>query len=296
METGTIEVRRGLRIAFRYYQGSASADTCMLMSHANGLCQDTWVPVIQDLHLPMARVQPHIFTWDHLSHGKSDIDKELPYSWVNLGRDTLAVVARAREIVGPLCNLVAVGHSMGGAALVHAELLRPGTFTSMLLVEPVLMLTNPPKTNLIDSAAKRRDTFDSIEAVRESYKNKRMFVKWDPRAFEAYLTGGFASTPNNTVSLCCPPWAEAEYFLRAFTGTKFGELAAPHIAFLVAGSTHNFCGVLTGELARSGAVQTLQLTTVPEGSHFLPQEEPALVARHILSCVALASRLPQSRL
>jgi len=292
-----------LHIAFRYFRGSAKVDTCIFMSHANGLCQDTWVPVIHELRsLTSSEPHSHIFTWDHRSHGQSDVDKEVPYHWATFGSDALAVVDYARELVGAQCRLVAVGHSMGGTSLMLAELQRPGTFTSMLLVEAVCQLAPVTFRNkLAENAKKRRDTFESLDAVRLSYKGKKMFAKWDPRCVEAYVVGGFAPTPNKTtVSLRCPPWAEAECFDRSYTGAKFGDLRIPHIAFLVAEADgtqqHRIgAGAVVAELARSNCIQTLQITAVPGATHFLPQEEPTLVARYIRSCVSLAAP-PCSRL
>lgn len=292
-EEHSIEVRSGLHLSCRIYRGTGAPKTCIFMAHANSLCQDTWVPTIEEFRR-IAREEVHIVTWDHRSHGHSGIDQELPYSWVQLGLDTLKVVDWANGLVGQ-CQRVAIGHSMGCAAIAVAELERPGTFNSMLFIEPVLTLTPPPaKNSMAEMTMKRKATFESYDEVRANYATKPAFRNWDPRCMEAYLQGGFARTPQG-VTLRCPPWAEAEYYYRNFTGKPFGELRAPHVAFLVAAETsfHRMCSeYVLADLARASHSESLHFTAVPDVSHFLPQEKPALAAQHVLAAILVSrSRL-----
>ena len=86
-------------------------------------------------------LRPHpVVAPDQRGHGDSSTPPP-PYDWWDLGRDLLEVVADGCGLERP----VGLGHSSGAAALVMAELLRPGTFASLVLVEPIIFPVPPAR-------------------------------------------------------------------------------------------------------------------------------------------------------
>ena len=62
--------------------------------------------------------------------------------WAGFRDDTMAVVDGLA-----LDPPAAMGHSMGGAALLMAELARPGTFRALVLFEPIVLPPDRPAAN-----------------------------------------------------------------------------------------------------------------------------------------------------
>ena len=85
--------------------------TDLLFSHANGFHGRCFDPVIEDL------VSDYICTsFDYRGHGDSSFPEGLQVHWSQYGQDAISV-AKALNT-----SLIAIGHSMGGAALVMAAL------------------------------------------------------------------------------------------------------------------------------------------------------------------------------
>ena len=109
--------------------------------------------------------------WDVRGHGRGPA-LDLPASWWTFGRDLVETDRQHGQCAGRLPDsVVGVGHSMGGTVLVLAELLRPGTFTGLVLVEPVLIpppFVRNPELSLAQGAARRRPVFGSRDELVES--------------------------------------------------------------------------------------------------------------------------------
>ena len=98
--------------------------------------------------------------------------------------------------------VVGVGHSMGGAALVLAELANPGLFDRLILLEPILP---PPdrreaaessvesaESPLATRARRRRGEWGSVAEARAYFESKPLFQQFDRRALDGYINGGLA--------------------------------------------------------------------------------------------------------
>ncbi|KAJ6100082.1 hypothetical protein N7467_001617 [Penicillium canescens] len=114
-------------------------------------------------------------------------------SWLDHSRDLLYMINQFRdEMPRPI---VGVGHSMGAGQLVLLSLMHPRLFTSLALVEPVIV----PDTFsgygplLSKLSLKRRDIWSSrsaaINAARKTHK------RWDERVLERWALHGYRSLP-----------------------------------------------------------------------------------------------------
>jgi pimeloyl-ACP methyl ester carboxylesterase len=120
-------------------------------------------------------------------------------AWSGVADDVLAVVDRLG-----LSDVRAAGHSMGGAALLMAELRRPGTTAALWLYEPIVFPTGGPAGGpageagrprpggaLSAAARRRRPWFPSREAALANYASKPPLSRLAPAALRAYVEHGF---------------------------------------------------------------------------------------------------------
>jgi len=247
--------------------------------HATGFCKETWDPVAAYLG------ERAFVALDLRAHGDS-ATPEPPFDWWDAVGDVLAVIAAAG-----LSSPVGLGHSSGAAALVMAEVRRPGTFSSLVLVEPIIF--PGPRRRMEDNpmssvALRRRRAFPSREATEQSFSGRRPFTRWVPAALRAYVEHGFADRDGIRV-LKCSPEAEAEYYRGAADHGAWdlmGEVTCPVV--LVAGEDSESH---PEDFARRQAEQfpEARLEVVAGATHLVPMEQPEAVAA-IVESVAGAGR------
>jgi len=271
----TVRSHDGLDLAHLHIRGDQPS---ILAVHATGFCKELWLPILADL--PWDRVM-----MDQRGHGLSGVGPR-PFDWTDLGRDVLsvadAVTADAR---------IGLGHSSGGAALVLAESMRPGTFDAMVLIEPIIL--PPPRARADDDpltvgALRRRPSFGSRAAALESFHGRGPFVSWDDAVLDAYVGHGFADVDGRW-TLRCAPETEAEYYATAYVHDaweRLPDVTCPVLLLAGADTTAPIAHVLEEHADRLGA-GTLRL--VAGHGHFLPMERPDLVRRTVEEAVALAS-------
>lgn len=176
-------------------------------------------------------------------------------------------------------RVIGIGHSMGGASLVMAELSLPGRFSALVLVEPIIFGTPHARDAshpLVGLALRRREFFESRDAVRSAYGAKPPFDAWHPDALDGYIEGGFVNHDSG-VRLACSPNAESEVFTAAGAHgawERLGEVTVP-VTILYGAETDTYpsghAEALVDRFARAKA------TRVSGTGHFLPMEQPGVV-------------------
>lgn len=175
----------------------------LLFAHATGLCKEIWGSVIRDL-----MDIPTPMNWlslDFRGHGDSvnvDLQETHVHPWhEGLVGDLESVLEATRTHDGihePLIGngpLIGIGHSSGGASLVHFERKHPQAFASLLLMEPILFpphLLEPPFTKLGERGAMakqalRRRAKWLDHATARTYFASKFYGAWDQSCFEDYL-------------------------------------------------------------------------------------------------------------
>ncbi len=241
----------------------------MLAVHATGFCKELWQPVVGRAGRPGP-----VTAMDQRGHGDSGA-ASAPCDWWDLGRDVLAVVdhqAAARPL--------GLGHSSGAAALVMAEVLRPGTFSALLLVEPIIF--PPPYFRAVENpmsaaALRRRNAFPSPEAARAAFHGRGAFRGWTEEALDLYVAHGLGER-DGVWALKCPPEVEAEFYRGATAHgawERLGEVGCPVV--LVAGAesdshTENFSRGMQARFASA------RLEVVDGAGHFVPMQQPGALA------------------
>jgi pimeloyl-ACP methyl ester carboxylesterase len=223
-------------------------------------------------------------------------------------RDVLAAAARAPAGV----PLVGIGHSFGGAALLKAELARPGTFAALVLSEPILFdrdMGAGDRSALADRARKRRAQWSSRAEARAFFVGRPLFQAWHPAALAGYLEGGLvesrgegkegASGEVGEVRLACTPDSEAACYggVGRSVFSALPQVSCP-VTVLV-GATSQHLDRTPSDDARAtttlehfqGLAQRLARGTVvvvDGAGHFHPQERPSAVARAVDAAMAAA--------
>ena len=225
---------------------------------------------------------------DARGHGHSSKPAP-PYAWKDFGRD-LAEIASYIDLRGA----IGVGHSMGGHALTFAAALRPGTFSALLLIDPVIRSRDSyvGPWRRAQFVAKRRNHWDSAQEMFERFEDRAPFDAWDRAVLRDYCEYGLEPADNGFV-LACPPEIEAAIYENspAPESNIYPEIATVDIPVHVVRALkyHDPAEIMrvsptTPDLASSFAHGTD--LKVAGYSHFVPMEAPALTAKWIKEVLA----------
>ena len=218
-----------------------------------------------------------VLAWDARGHGSAP-PFESAVSWWMFATDLVDLL----DELSPEAPVVGVGHSMGGAAMVMVDLMRPALLSGMVLIEPVIIPPHfrvPAEESLALKAAVRRPTFPSRQAAAESYRSKPLFRRWHEDAFSGYLEGGLVPHPDG-VTLACRPEVESAVFAASTDTALYGrldDLAAP-IRLIMS----DYPGPLEAVMdALEGRLPNTRTTFLTGQSHMVVMERPDLVAAEI---------------
>ena len=247
----------------------------LLFAHATGFHGHVWTPLFASLADAF-----HGYTFDERGHGDSTAPAGRDFDWHGFADDVLAVI----DGFG-VSRPFAVGHSAGGAALLLAEIARPGTFRALYCFEPIVF-PFPPFPNgenpLSAGALRRREVFASKEEAYENFSSKPPFSVLHRDALRAYVDWGFDELPDGGgVRLKCHREDEAEVYRMGSAHGGFARLGEVRCPVTLA------CGAATDAvtpelLALQAAELPSARTEVMDGvGHFGPLEDPTRVADSI---------------
>jgi lipase len=260
----------------------------ILLAHATGFHARCWDQVIA--HLAGRR----ILAVDLRGHGQSG--KRPPEDgWRTFGTD-LARVAAALD----LKDVVGVGHSMGGHAMVTAAALEPGRFRRLVLIDPVIVSPEDYVASrgargwpldFEHPTARRRDRWVSAEEMIARFRDRTPYSAFAPEVLEDYCRHGLLPAPDGDgCVLACPPAFEANIYMTArLHDGIYGDVAAVDVpVFVVRVMTappdrglmdFRYSPTWSGLAARFLRGRELHLG---DRTHFFPMEDPELAARLIL--------------
>jgi pimeloyl-ACP methyl ester carboxylesterase len=246
-----------------------------LLAHATGFHGLYWRPVAERLVAAGRRV----WSFDFHGHGDSSAPPATAenYSWHRFADDALAVVADLG--IGGDPQLVACGHSKGGASLLLGEAKAPGTYPRMWAYEPIIFPTDrelPPAEDfpLARSARKRRNEWPSPEAAYESYASRPPFEVMTAESLHAYVDDAFRRRDDGVYELKCRPDVEAQVYMMGPNHGAYSLLA--QVQSLVA----VVCGETSPDISPELAVKIAarlphgHVEVMPGLGHFGPQQDP----------------------
>lgn len=191
----------GVRIRAHELGGSGPM---LLVAHATGFCAAMYRAMAAGL-----TSRRRVVAIDFRGHGSSDRPANDDFHWDRMADDVLALVD---HLGGPVDGF---GHSMGGAALLLAELRRPGTLATAYLFEPIVFpagMTREGPNLMAEAARSRRPSFPSQAEALWRYARRPPLNTMRADVLAAYVEHGFAEGPDGTAHLACAPADEARVF------------------------------------------------------------------------------------
>ncbi len=259
----------GVRLHLLDWGGSGPLVFCI---HANGYLAAMWHPIALAL-TPQARV----VAVDLPGHGDSDPAPD--YRWDHLS-EYVGGVLRALDL-GPA---LLVGHSIGGTlsaicAARHPELVRAMALADpVVLPEPFYHLPAAWTPDDLYGAKKRRRSWPSREAMRESLASKSAYGRWRPEMLDLFVAEGTRES-DGTVTLKCAPETEAEIYCQTLSYNVWPELARADVpAIVLRGLSKERLPSVTA-LELPGWLPQAKDRPLAEASHLLAMEYPEEVVR-----------------
>ncbi|RDB23617.1 Peroxisomal membrane protein LPX1 [Hypsizygus marmoreus] len=318
-------VRNGL-------DGANANGLTLFFAHANGFPKEIWEPVLSHLLAsPAGAAIDEVWTWESVQHGDAcliNADKlGGVFDWSDNARDILNFLLHylpskvssstlpthlvrlpAQETEYRKTNpfkhrtFVAVGHSYGGCTSTLAALTHPALFSSIFLIDPVIVKPPFPDVaipasqrvdQLVLGALTRRDTWSSTDEALALFVKSPFFGAWDPAVLRVYIECGTFTTRDpvtnaQVVKLKMPGIQEAVVFSETHTEYEvFHQLPGLderiELRWIVPGREG------AGEFGPPGSTRervwvrpkNASNVRIPGAGHLIPQEAPQLLAQDI---------------
>ncbi|MEY3018472.1 MAG: hypothetical protein RL336_1607 [Pseudomonadota bacterium] len=272
-----------MRIGLHEWGNSDGKTATLVLVHATGFHGRTWDKVIQQLPTQ------HIIAIDLRGHGHSDA---IPFdSWYDFGADIAATLRKLG-----LTKVVLVGHSLGGFACVIAAHLEPNIVEKLLLIDPVILPPPVYQGYPVDMQQAARATkarqaeFPSVESMIDRYREREPFALFDHEVFDDYCRHGLVwNEHKQAYTLACDPSFEATIYpgMASYSSIYSTlEQLDQRVHVLRArqaprqdrfyGFTYSPTYPQLVEHLKNGVDIPLE-----EHSHFIPQQDPLITAKHI---------------
>lgn len=269
----TIPSTDGVRLAVHELSGDPSMRP-LLLCHATGFHARVWD------EFAAAFPDRWCLAPDFRGFGDSTAPTDGVFDWRGFADDVLAVVDHHG-----LHDVQAVGHSKGGAALLVAELARPGTFDRLVCFEPIVFPAPGPDTPgpsvtgpnpMAETARRRRDRFPAYEEAIANYAAKPPMDRLHPDVLDDYVRHGFRPDGDEVVLKAAPEHEARTYEMGPRLGA-FEQLRGVGCPVLVCGS---------GDGGPPAQLAPMIADSLPRGrflafddlGHFGPLEDPVGVA------------------
>ncbi len=275
----------GIKLAYFESTKNTPSDRTLLLVHGLGCHARSW-----DATLELLNTSHRTIVVELRGHGRSE--KRKPYRWDQFGKDLCSFI----EVLD-LHSVVAVGHSLGGHALLQAAALLTRRFEGLVLLEPAVFnpiaysdATYPSSFSSPEEHpyARRRFLWDSAEEWMEFLKDRTPFKLWDFAVLHDHCKYGLEPADNHQFKLCCPPLVEAEASIHTVDTNIHPLLPSVDVPTTVVraksapGVRHpkdTIHSITWPQLAENLPFGTdKQLNEV---SHFIPMQRPDLVVREL---------------
>ncbi|RKP10946.1 Alpha/Beta hydrolase protein [Thamnocephalis sphaerospora] len=293
-----------LQIAYRHYALNSSAGVAksptLVVAHATGLCKEVYAPLLEQLKT----VQGDAFALDSRNHGDSgtanlellESGHATAESFLDNARDILALIDALKLTAKR--PLIGMGHSVGAAGMLFAEIMRPNTFDAIVAIDPIISTVDLDKVaqgvaapdgsatglDVAHTVINRKATWKSRDEARAHLAGRGMYTGWCPQAMDAFLNYGLRDLEDGAgVTLKCTPKQEAHSFLSGahYPYLIFQRLHEIRIPILFIGSEGSEFIPPKNIKEIAMQCQRQECVILPRLRHMMPHEDPKAVASAI---------------
>lgn len=255
----------------------------ILLLHATGFHSRCWSEVVKLLP------DRQVYAVDLRFHGESNATGKV--DWQVMTEDIRALIKRM-----DLTDLVGVGHSIGGYLIARAAAHETQRFRHLVLIDPIIMSAQryaefehtPEDAARTHPVNRRKNQWHGAQEMFERFRGRAPFNTWQPAVLRDYCNHALLPPDENGLRrLACDPLHEASIYVnQRGNAIVLGELSSitTPVTLLRAppGSdgrpdlsvSHTWPGLST-------ALPDCREVYLPGMNHFIPMQDPALVAQHI---------------
>lgn len=260
----------------------------VLLIHATGFHSRCWDSIARQLD------GLHIFAVDARFHGGSD--RHGVVDWKLMAGDFAALLERL-----DLHRVVAAGHSMGGYITAYLGAMQPERFKQLVLIDPVILSPEQYEKDIasrkrIDPAdspvTKRKNHWRDSEEMYQRFKDRKPFNTWKDEILRDYCNYGLRAAPDESAyQLACDPLHEAAMYVgQRGSSTIIEKLPLLTMPITVMRGRRDPTGRLSLDSSPTwpglaDALPQARDMFLPQLSHFIPMEDPELVAKVIREAV-----------
>jgi len=208
-------------------------------------------------------------------------------------------------------NLVGIGHSLGGNAMLLLQDIDPIIpFSSLIIIEPMISPAGPQhlqnlRSILVKGAYERRDVWPDSAQAMEALKGRARTKKWDPRILDLFVEYAIKPHPGSTspetpyhgVTLACTRDQEAAMYRDAdgpITPVPvLNKVCVDRPVHLVLAAVHDFipARVHAALLDPQSGRRYASVTTLAGVGHLVPQEAPEKLGSALYEALAANASL-----
>jgi len=253
----------------------------VLLLHATGFHSRCWDGIARRL------ADVHLYAADLRFHGGSD--RSGVVNWQTMAGDIGQLLQKLdlRDVVG-------VGHSIGGYLLATVAARQLDRFKHLVLIDPVIF----PRQEYVDRfehpgsfdparnpARKRKNQWRDAEEMYQRFRNRPPFDRWQVQILHDYCAHALREVPGESeLQLACDPLHEATiYMSQKGNGIIYDllpRLTLPVTLLRAAPDPDNFYNFAASPTwpGLAEALPDAREIYLPGMSHFIPMEDPDLVA------------------
>ncbi len=267
-----------------YAEWGRRGEPVVFLIHATGFHGRCWDEVVRALPPGL-----NVIAVDLRGHGRSE-KTGLISNWAEPARDIAELVEHLE-----LSEAIGAGHSMGGHILVQIAAANPKAFKRMLLIDPVIMPPEmykgapfwPPGAE--HPVARRRKAWADWQQMFDAFKDRNPYSLWHPKVLEDYCRYGLQPAVGGGFELACPPAVEASIYMGSLGTDIYDAVRKVTVPVTILRAKERAPGP-RDQLDFSASPTWPQLATVFQNArdvylkdltHFIPMQDPALVARFI---------------
>lgn len=262
---------------------AGSGDPVLLL-HATGFHSRCWNQVVKCL------LGSHIYAVDLRFHGASGATGET--DWRVMAEDIRLLIERLN-----LTRLVGVGHSIGGHLIARAAAQAPERFKHLVLIDPVIM--SPERYAQFQHfsgnlqaqdhpVSRRKNQWRDAQEMYERFEKRAPFNSWQDAVLRDYCDYALRPADHDALrQLACDPINEAGIYLNQKGNeailSELPRITTPATLLRAPPGDDGVLDLSTSPTwpGLAAALPNCREVYLPHLNHFIPMQDPGLVADHI---------------